>query len=69
VAVHGNRVACDHEGCKYFVAFQVFRRGAADNFIYEPLLPLHLARKEGWRIDDDGDFCPRHTEVWEIREI
>ncbi len=26
------------------------------------------ARKEGWRIDDDGAFCPRHTDIWEIRE-
>jgi hypothetical protein len=28
-----------------------------------------LARKEGWRIDNDGDFCPRHAEIWQIREI
>ncbi len=26
------------------------------------------ARKEGWRIDDDGALCPRHTDIWEIRE-
>jgi hypothetical protein len=68
VAVLGNRVACDHEGCNYSVAFQVLRPGAADRFTSEPL-PRHLARKEWWRIDDGGDFCPRHAEIWEIREL
>jgi hypothetical protein len=67
VAVHGNRVVCDHEGCDYSVAFQVLRPGATDRFTSEPL-PRHMAKKEGWRIADDGDFCPRHNEIWEIRE-
>jgi hypothetical protein len=65
--VRGNRVACDHEGWDYYVAFQVLRPRAEDSFRSEPL-PRHFARKEGWRIDD-GDFCPRHAEIWEIREI
>jgi len=68
VAVLGNRLACDHEGCDYSVTFQVLRPGPEDRFTSEPL-PRHLAMKEGWRIDDRGDFCPRHSEVWEIREI
>jgi len=66
--VHGNRVACDYEGCDYSVAFEVLRLRAEDSFMSEPM-PRHFARKEGWRIDEDGDFCPRHAEVWEVREI
>lgn len=68
VVVHANRVACDHEGCENSVAFQVLRPGATDSFSAERL-PRHLARREGWRIGEDGDFWPRHCEVWEIREI
>jgi hypothetical protein len=66
VAVHGNRVTCDHEGCDYSVAFNVLRPGAANRFT--SALPRHWARKEGWRIDEDGEFCPRHSDMWEIRE-
>lgn len=66
--MRGNRVDCDHEGCDYFVAFQVLNPDSADGLTSEPL-PRHLARKEGWRIDDNGDFCPRHSEIWEIREV
>jgi len=50
------------------VAFEVLRLRAEDSFMSEPM-PRHFARKEGWRIDEDGDFCPRHAEVWEVREI
>jgi hypothetical protein len=57
-----------HEGCDYFVAFQILKSGASDSFTSEPLA-RHLARTERWTIDDDGDFCPRHSEIWEIREI
>jgi hypothetical protein len=67
VAVHGNRVACDYKGCDYSVEFQVLRPRAADRFSSEPL-PRHFARKEGWRIDEEGHFCPTHTEIWEIQE-
>jgi hypothetical protein len=66
--MHGNRVECDQEGCDYFVAFQVLRSDAVPRFTTLPL-PRYLAKKEGWWIDDEGDFCPRHAEVWEIREI
>jgi hypothetical protein len=67
VAVQRNRVTCDHDGCDYSLAFEVLRPGAAGGFTSEPL-PRHWARKEGWRIDEDGEFCPRHSDVWEIRE-
>jgi hypothetical protein len=62
--MHTNRVACDHEGCDYTVAFHVLTRRAAHRFTPEPL-PRHLARKEGWRIDGDGDFCPTHADIRE----
>lgn len=62
-----NRIACDREGCDSFVAYQVLRSNAP-LFTKVPL-PRHLATKEGWRIDDDGDFCPRHAENWEIRRV
>jgi hypothetical protein len=65
--VHGNRVTCDHEGCEYFVEFQVLRPGPVGRGT--ELRPLSLARKEGWRIDSDGAFCPRHAEIWHIREV
>ena len=68
MAVHGNEIACDHDGCGYVVAFQVLGTGAARPFAKDPM-PRPFARREGWRIDDDGDFCPRHAEIWEIREI
>ena len=68
VAVDGDRIACDHEGCDYFVAFQILRPDAVTRFTSEPL-PRYLARKEGWRINDEGDFCLRHAEIWAIREI
>jgi hypothetical protein len=62
MATHGDRVECDQEECDYFVAFQVLRSDAVPRVTALPL-PRYLARKEGWRIDDDGDFCPRHAEV------
>jgi hypothetical protein len=65
--MQANRVDCDQEGCDYFVAFQILRPDAVPRFTPEPL-PRYLARKEGWRADDDGDFCPRHADIWEIRE-
>jgi hypothetical protein len=68
VATHGNRVECDQEECDYSVAFQVLISDAVPRFTSLPL-PRYLARKEGWRIDEDGDFCPRHAEVWEVRQI
>jgi hypothetical protein len=67
VAVQRNRVTCDHDGCDYSLAFEVLRPGAANRFTSAPL-PRHWARKEGWRIDEDGEFCPRHSDMWEIRE-
>jgi hypothetical protein len=66
--LQGDRVACDHDGCDDAVAFRILRPGAADRFTSEPM-PRRLARKEGWRVDDDGDFCPRHSERWEIRDV
>jgi hypothetical protein len=68
VVVHGNRVACDHEGCDYSVAFQVLSPGGSYRFTTEPL-PRYLARKEGWRIDEGGDFCLTHFEVWEAQGL
>jgi hypothetical protein len=68
VVVRGNRIACDHGGCEYFVEFRVLRPDGVGRFTSEPL-PRRLARKESWRIDHDGDFCPRHAEMWEFREL
>ena len=60
----GGRVAYDHEGCDYSVEFQARTPRAAERFTPEPF-QRHFARKEGWRIDDNGDFCSRHADIRE----
>jgi hypothetical protein len=58
VTLNGNAIACDHEGCDYFVTYSGPMR--AVQFSPEPFARMY-ARKEGWTVTDKGDVCPRHS--------